>query len=72
MISVGAPSLTKNLNILYRLYWVSQKNTTLIEFQSILTRLKLNLFERFKNSFDELWDFDVVLGLRFFWDTLYF
>jgi len=52
----------------------SPKNpATPVEFQSILTRLKLNIFERFKNqkNLTELWDFEVVLGLRFFWDIEY-
>jgi len=60
-----------------------KKTATNIDFQSILTRFKLNICERWqRGSFGfwsvqkywvltELWDFKVVLGLRVFWDTRY-
>jgi len=48
---------------------VPKKPATLIEFQSILTRLKLNIFERFKNqknraeAHSKILSFDRVMGL---------
>jgi len=40
-----------------------KKNATLIDFQSILTRLKLNIFELFKNQKNRADSFDRVMGL---------